>query len=405
MPWREVSIVEQREEFVSLALAAGANMSELCRRFGISREKGYKWLRRFAAEGRAGLEDRSRRPHASPLRTKAAVEAEVLRVRALSNEAWGGRKIQAVLRREGLERAPAASTITAILRRHGRLEGKRSQHPGPWRRFEHARPNDLWQMDFKGDFALGQGRCHPLTVIDDHSRYALAVEALADEREAGVRDRLTLVFRRHGLPLAMLMDNGPPWGDPGLERHTRLTAWLLRLGVRVCHGRPYHPQTQGKDERFHRTLKAEVLAGRGFADLARCQKAFDGWRVVYNTERPHEALGLAVPAERYRMSPRAFPEGLPALDYGPGDIVRKVDANGRISFRNRAWRIGKAFRGEPVALRPTPEDGVYAVHYGAHPIGRVDLRSSPEQACGLVDDALAPPTGSTGQQQQHSQCH
>ncbi|MGH8134205.1 MAG: IS481 family transposase [Steroidobacteraceae bacterium] len=401
MPWRELSIMDQREEFVRLALAAGANRSELCRRFGISRSKSYKWLQRYAAAGRAGLADRSRRPLRNPGRSGAAVEAAVLRIRAGSNDAWGGRKIAKVMERHGCRLIPAPSTITEILRRHGKLERPAGGHPGPFRRFERAEPNELWQMDFKGHFPMTQGRCHPLTVLDDHSRYALGVEACGDEQDTTVRERLARLFRRYGLPFVMLMDNGSPWGDAGDQPFTAFTAWLMRLGIRVTHGRPYHPQTQGKDERFHRTLKAEVLDRNSFRDLTECQRAFDAWRQVYNHERPHEALGLDPPGTRYRLSPRAFPEQLPAVEYGPGDVVRKVDRDGFISFKNQAWRIGKAFRGQPIALRQTREDGVFSAHYCTQPIGKIDLRTQ-ISACGVVDIASAMPTTPQAQPRQHS---
>jgi len=396
MPLRELSIVDQREDFVRLALRPGANKRELCRRFGISRSKGYKWLERYAAEGRGGLVDRSRRPHRSPLRTADAVEAEVVRIREASNNAWGGRKIAKVLERNGEEVVPAASTITQILRRHGKLEERRSEHPGPYQRFERAQPNELWQMDFKGDFATGRGRCHPLTVIDDHSRYALGVEACGTQQDRPTRERLVAVFRRYGLPDAMLMDNGAPWGDSGGGPFTSFSVWLMRLGVRVTHGRPYHPQTQGKDERFHRTLKAEVLNGTSFADLAACQGAFDRWRQVYNHQRPHQAIAMATPSERYRQSGRSFPETLPPIEHGPDDLVRKADQEGDISFKAHRIRLGRAFGGELIALRPTTEDGVFSIHFCAHQIGTVDLRS----ACGLVDIARAMPTTPQAQNQQ-----
>src|SRR6266702_1393475 len=297
MPWRERLIVDQREEFVKLALAPGANRRELCSRFGISRSKGYKWLGRYATQGRTGLADRSRRPHHSPTRTCEAVEAAVLRIREDSNDAWGGRKIAQVLKRDRGQIAPAPSTITQILRRHGKLEQRASEHPGPYQRFEREQPNELWQMDFKGDFALGRGRCYPLTIIDDHSRYALGIEACANHQDGATRERLMMVFRRYGLPDAMLMDNGSPWGDPGGGRFTAFTVWLLRLGVRVTHGRPYHPQTQGKDERFHRTIAAEVLANRQFGDLAECQRVFDKWRHKYNPASQHPS-GYVVEVKR-----------------------------------------------------------------------------------------------------------
>jgi transposase InsO family protein len=397
MPFRELSIVDQREEFVMLALRPDANKSELCRRFGLSRSKAYKWLSRYKLEARAGLCDRSRRPHRSPTRTAIEIEAEVLSIRKSSNNAWGGRKIAHVLKREGLVAAPAASTITEILRRHGKLTPGETEHPGPFQRFERSRPNELWQMDFKGDFATGTGRCHPLTVIDDHSRYALGVEACATQQDRSTRERLMAVFRRYGLPDVMLMDNGSPWGDTGGGPFTAFGVWLLRLGVRVIHGRPYHPQTQGKDERFHRTLKAEVLQGWCFSDIAQCQRAFDAWRHVYNHKRPHQALDLATPGERYVASRRCFPEALPPIEYGDGDIVRKADANGDISFKNRGIRLGKPFAGQAVALRPTIEDGVFSVHFCVHQIAAVDLKAIAPSARGFVDIARAMPTSSTGQ--------
>ncbi len=327
----------------------------------------------------------------------------MLRIRAASNGAWGGRKIAAVMRRAGQRAVPAASTITAILRRHDQLGARAAEHPGPWQRFERAAPNELWQMDFKGHFALPRGRCHPLTVLDDHSRYALGLEALADEREGSVRVRLSAIFRRYGLPWAMIMDNGSPWGDSSGGRHTVFTVWLIRLGIHVGHARPLHPQTCGKDERFHRSLEVEVLAGRSFGDLIHCQAAFDAWRVVYNHQRPHEALAMGVPAERYRLSPRPFPDTLPPIEYAPGDIVRKVRDGGRISFDHRVWRVGKAFVGQPIALRPTAQEGCFTLHFCAQRIGRIDLRAPP--ACGFVDSAeeALPTTPQAPQQPQKDQ--
>lgn len=294
MPFQECSRMSQREEFCRLALSPEVNLSELCRRFGVGRRTGYKWLERYRERGPEGLMDRSRRPHASPGQTAEAMEAQVLAVRE-AHPAWGGRKIRRVLEREGLM-PPAASTITTILRRHGRLDGPRAGERRDWVRFEQAAPNDLWQMDFKGHFALETGRCHALTVLDDHSRYALGLEACGDETTETVQGRLTQLFRRYGLPWRMLTDNGPPWGTGGPAQYTVLTVWLLDLGVTVSHGRPYHPQTQGKDERFHRTLAAEVLDGCRFRDLAQVQAAFDAWREVYNVHRPHQAIKLETPA-------------------------------------------------------------------------------------------------------------
>lgn len=377
MPLEEQSIVSQRRELVTLLQQPGANRRELCRRYNVSPTTGYELLRRYEAEGLDGLEDRSRRPHCSPGRTSDAVESAVLKLRQ-QHPSWGGRKLRRRLQDCGLSGVPSASTITEILRRHGLLEGADQAGRPAIQRFERALPNELWQMDFKGHFAAGETRCHPLTVLDDHSRYSLAIEACADEQGVTVRQRLTRTFQRYGLPEAMLMDNGSPWGGDDEHPHTPLTVWLLHLGVAVKHGRPYHPQTQGKDERFHRTLKAEAIGRQAFRDLDHCQSAFNDWREVYNFERPHEALGMTTPATRYRASARSFPEKLPDIEYAPDLAVRKVQQGGWISFRNRAIRVGKSFRGQPVALRPTLEDGCYDVLFAQHLVAQIDLRELPD---------------------------
>lgn len=371
MPWKEQDTMSLRREFVRMAMHEGSNVRALCRRFGISPATGYKWLCRFREEGVDGLRDRSRRPHHSPNRTSPQVEAAVLAVRE-KHPVWCGRKIRRVLQKRGHREVPAASTITEILRRHGKLSPpQRAQRD--LLRFEAEAPNDLWQMDFKGDFALRAGRCYPLTVLDDHSRFSVALRACPNQQRETVRSELIPVFDRFGLPYAMLMDNGPPWGAMGEKGLTRLSVWLIRLGIRVVHSRPYHPQTLGKDERFHRTLKAEVLKRYDLRDLPECQRRFDPWRDAYNFERPHDALGLDVPVSRYRASPRSFPRELPPIEHGPDDEIRKVIGGGRISFRGRLWRISRALIGEPVALRPTAEDGVFEVFYCHHRVTRLNL--------------------------------
>jgi transposase InsO family protein len=366
------SALDRRSEFVRLARLPGANRAELCRRFGVSRSNGYKWLGRQVLEGAAGLAERSRRPHHSPDQTSPELAARVLAVRA-QHPTWGGRKIRRVLQNEGLA-APAASTITEILRRAGQLAGPGAGEPRGWTRFEQPEPNDLWQMDFKGHFALEAGRCHPLTVLDDHSRYALELGACGDERTETVQGRLTRVFRRYGLPRRILADNGSPWGTTGEERHTRLTVWLLDLGVPVTHGRPYHPQTQGKDERFHRTLKGEVLDGRIFRGLDQAQAAFDTWRELYNTKRPHEAIDLETPARRYRVSPRPMPASIAPPDYEPQALVRMVHDGGWISFKGRQINCSKAFVGRRIALRATNTDGLYDLCYRRYVLAQLDMR-------------------------------
>lgn len=373
MPWKEATAVALRQEFVHLALEEGANISALCRRFGISRQTGYKWLRRYREgnEALSALVDRSRRPHHSPCMTSLEMERLVLDVRQ-AHPAWGGRKIRAYLQQQGHDHPPAASTITTILQRNGRIDPEEAVKHHAYQSFEMTYPNELWQMDFKGHFLLQDGsQCHPLVVLDDHSRYLLGLRACANERLATVQPFLVELFRRYGLPKRILMDNGPPWGISATGRWTRFEVWLLLLGINVCHGAPHHPQTQGKAERLHRTLQAETLCGQAFADHQTCQRAFDAWQMVYNTERPHEALSMATPRSRYHVSPRPFPETLPPIVYDRGEVVRRVDQHGKVMWRGREYRVGKALARCTVAVRPAQENGVLDIYLGSNLVAQI----------------------------------
>jgi transposase InsO family protein len=385
MPWREVSIMDERREFVRLATQPDANRRELCRRFGIHPDTGYKWLERWAA-GEANLVDRSRRPHTSPGRTDAALEEQVLAVRD-AHPAWGARKIAKCLDRDEVI-PPALSTIHEILSRNGRIvppPGGAKAH----QRFEKPAPNLLWQMDFKGWVKLSDGsRCHPLTILDDHSRYATCLEACTNEQGDTVRERLERTFGRYGLPEAFFVDNGAPWGDASGARWTRFGVWLLKLGIGLLHSRPYHPQSRGKNERFHRTLNAEVLALTRLRDIAAAQRAFDQWRSSYNLERPHEALGQEVPASRYRPSLRSMPERVPQAEYDEHEIVRTVpQSKDYISFKGRHWKVPQAFRGERVAIRPLTTDGQYGIFFAAHQIATINLTN--KESVGHVSEQVS----------------
>jgi transposase InsO family protein len=374
MPWQERSVMSERQEFVAFAAQEGANISALCDTFGISRKTGYKWLARTAGGDRE-LADHSRRPHSSPTQTRPELEARILALRA-EHPSWGGRKLHHRLRAQGVTGVPAPSTITAILRRHGLLAPE--PPPRDYLRFEHAAPNELWQRDFMGHRALEEGRGHPWTLLDDHSRFALGLAACADEQQTTVKGLLTAVFRRYGLPRAILSDNGAPWATAGRGGLTALEAWLLRYGVDPWHGAFAHPQTQGKVERFHGTIAVEVFAHRPLADLGTAQRCFDAFRHTYNLERPHEALAYAVPASRYQPSPRPFPETVPPVTYGPDEVVRTVTVHGSISWQGRRRFISRGLAGEPVALRPTREEAVWKVVYGHRQVATIDLRDPDE---------------------------
>lgn len=372
MVWQERSTMSERQEFVVLAGQEDANISALCAAFGISRKTGYKWLKR-AADADGDLADRSRRPHTSPRRTSPEVEARIVALRG-AHPAWGGRKLHHWLLAHGAPEAPPPSTITTILRRHGLLTPEPPRRA--FRRFEQERANALWQMDFLGHRPLAHGRVHPLSLLDDHSRFAVLLAACANEQRATVQAQLTVAFRHVGLPDAILSDNGSPWASAGMGGLTALEAWLLQLGVEPWHGRPYHPQTQGKVERFHGTIVAEVFARRSLADLAEAQAAFDAFRACYNHERPHEALDDAVPAIRYHASERTFPEALPEIVYGAEDVVCTVTEHGSIQWQGRRQFVSRGLIGQPVAVRPGQEDGCWAVFFCQRQVATIDQRNA-----------------------------
>lgn len=376
MSWKTADKMSLRHEFIELASRADANVSELCRRFGISRKCGYKWITRFKQQGAAGLVDRSRQPRVSPTRTQELISERLLQLRR-QHPTRGGRKLRGMLLREGQPKVPSASTVSDILRRNGLISPLQSEQHTAYQRFERTKPNELWQMDFKGHFALRVGRCHPLTVLDDHSRYLVGLVACADEQSVTVETILTRLFHRYGLPEAILCDNGSPWGCSGRpDGCTQLQAWLMRLDVKMYHGRAYHPQTQGKVERFHRTLRCDLIAQGGWRDLAHCQARFDPFRHEYNTLRPHEALDLQPPISAYQASPRSMPSTLPVIEYDSADTVRLVKTNGTIMWANRTYVVGKSLQRLPVGIRPIAEH-LLQVRFCGHLLGLINLRNSP----------------------------
>lgn len=371
--------MSQRQEFVLLARQPGAVFTRLCARYGISTKTGYKWCKRFVEGGAQALADRSRRPRSSPRRTCGQLEDQV--VCLYRETTWGGRKLRRRLQDLGQEHVPAASTCTEILRRHGCLSQSQSERPGAFQRFERAASNELWQMDFKGHFATQAGaRCHPLTVLDDHSRFNVVLEPAGDQTGKTVRRILTSAFATYGLPEAILCDNGEPWGaaEPVCP-YTTLGVWLLELGVRVLHGRPYHPQTQGKDERFHKTLDRELISRHTWRDLAHCAERFPPYRHRYNCERPHDSLHGDTPVQHYRPSPRNLPAALTPIEYPAGTQAHIVRSKGMITFDGQTWYVGRAFAGKPIGLRACPQtDGLWQVWYAHQQLGQIDLRTPRE---------------------------
>jgi len=368
MPFERRTVMEQKLEFSELALKDGVNLSELCRRYNITRRTGYKWLKRYESEGSKGLYDRSRRPLISPGQLSNDIEQQIITIRK-QNPEWGAKKIHRILENRSVQ-PPARSTINKVLKRNGLISMKKSDNATKFTSFEYPYPNALWQIDFKGYFnLLNKSQCHPLTITDDHSRFNVGLFACRNESLGIVQKHLGKVFERYGLPDRILADNGPPWGSGGnptavgLRSFTRLEVWLLKLDVKVIHGRAYHPQTQGKEERFHRTLKDELLQYELFKDFNHCQHAFDHWRNKYNCQRPHEAIDFDFPASRYKPSVRAMPKTSLSITYDKSHEICTVKDGGFINFRGKAYRVGKAFIGEKIAVKRTTNEKQFSTYF------------------------------------------
>ena len=367
--------MRQRLEFCILASKPESNVSDLCRRYNITRRTGYKWMKRYYEENVTGLTDRNRRPNHFPNKTPEAIENYVIQKRIV-DPTWGSLKLHKLIsndKEKGLynyEKIPCRSAINKILKRNGLIDSNSSKVSKAFERFEYDYPNELWQMDFKGWFRLlNRQQCHPLTITDDHSRFNICLEACKNQQEETVKHTLISVFRKYGLPYMILTDNSVPWGTAGndsvegFRSYTALEKWLIRLNIKLIHGRPYHPQTQGKEERFHRTLKQELIDREQFRDHNHCQKRFDWWREKYNCIRPHEALDLKTPSDLYTPSVKTYPEQLNTYEYNLSDIKRKVQDKGIIGFKNQHFRVGKAFKGEYVALRRSQKDNNYEIYF------------------------------------------
>lgn len=376
MPWTTASPMSLRLEFVHAVHRRRHPITEVCRAFGISEKTGHKWLARFAAEGERGLDDRQPIAHRFPHQLARPVADAILAVRT-QHPTWGPRKLRAYLAatRSG-PRWPAASTIGELLARHGLVQQHRRPGGGPprWAPLDqpltpaHA-PNDVWTTDFKGEFRLGSGGyCFPLTVLDAHSRFLVGCTGLASTASLPVQRVFTRLFQTYGVPWVIRSDNGVPFACPvALSRLSPLAVWWIRLGIRAERIAPGAPQQNGAHERMHKTLKAETT--RPAATTAgRQQQRFNAFRVEYNTERPHEALGLRPPASCYAPSPRPFPRRLPALEYPAHVEIRRVQTTGIIKWRGRRIWLTHVLAGEDVGLEPTAMDD-WTVSFGPLVLG------------------------------------
>lgn len=372
MPWKEETIMSLKEDFIARALAKNESFAKLCQDYKITRKTGYRLVKRHQEEGMAGLVPRSKKPLSSPNKTDSKIEEAIVNLR-IKQPTWGPRKILKYLNNKGIKHLPAASTTTGILKRHNLITIEESLKRQKLIRFEREHPNDLWQMDFKGKFQLlTKQSCYPLTIIDDYSRFSLSIKACANEQHLTAKKQLIRVFTNYGLPGQINVDNGNPWGNSKLLIYTALTVWLMQLGIKVTHSRPRHPQTNGKCERFHRTLKNDLISRHPMRTFSHAQKLFDEWRRHYNYERPHEGIGMEVPVSRYVASNRQMPSKLPYIEYNDDAILRRARGNGYISYNNHEYLVGEAFQGSLIEIKHDEIDRCIKLYFGQFKIYTYD---------------------------------
>ena len=364
MSWETKTVMEQRKEFIIAASAEDANISQLCREFGISRKTGHKWINR--AELGLPLCDQSRRPHRQPSKTAVEIEQRIIQMR-LDHPAWGGKTIWAALEAAGVDGLPSTKTCCNILKRNGLIDPAESAKHTAFQRFEKEYCNEMWQTDFKGDFLLRNGvRCYPLTILDDHSRFNIRIEPKTSA--TGVKDSFIRAFQEFGLPNSVLSDNGAQFAGAhrGLSQFER---FLMDLDILPIHGRPIHPQTQGKIERFHRTLKKEALRVTP-ANMEEARIQLENWRWVYNEIRPHHSLGLRTPSSVYQPSTRPYYEPKPYI-YDEGAKLIKVNNWGYIRFGPMQRFLSEAMADTHVEIRFDDND-TFSILYRNYKIASVD---------------------------------
>ena len=357
MPWESKTVEELRKEFI-IASKTTSNFSSLCREFGITRKTGYKWIAR--AEETNDLSDRSHARKNISNKTDKETENLILSVRK-DNPAWGGKTIRQVLVNQGHEDLPCVKTCNNILKRNGCISEEESLKHKPFVRFERDKCNQMWQTDFKGDFALLDGtRCFPLDILDDHSRFSIKIAAKPNT--LGVADSFREAFYEYGMPDSVLSDNG--WTFRGFRNgYTHFEKWLMNHDILPIHGRIMHPQTQGKIERFHRTMKTELLNQNKFKDILDADRGLQEWRMKYNNIRPHEALNMKCPAEVYIPSDRTHIDNIKKFEYGGQHHVIKVNSWGYVRFNGWQVYLSETMINENIEFRPNPHGDSFFACY------------------------------------------
>ncbi len=383
MPWKETRVMDEKIRMISNWLSREYNITELSQLHEVSRKTVYKWISRYETDQDTGLQEGSRRPLVMPRATPLEMVSHILTAKS-QHEHWGSRKLLAWLKSHQPEkRWPAASTTSEILKRHGMVKTRRKRHHTPPYSqpfLKSNQPNEVWCADFKGQFRLGEGNlCYPLTLTDSHSRYLLGCWGLAHPAYLPTRSYFELAFQEYGLPGAIRTDNGVPFASVGLGGLSSLAVWFVKLGIRPERIEKGHPEQNGRHERMHRTLKTEAISPPR-RSIKEQQRAFDRFRVSYNNERPHEALGQKTPASIYRSSARVYPTMLPKVDYPSNFSVRQVKDNGCFKWQNRELYLSGALGGELVGLKEI-DTGSWRIYFSFYPIGTLEERTLSIKSC------------------------
>lgn len=373
--------MEQKQQFVSLAGTNRFTVTELCVEFGIARKTGHKWLSRHAAGGMKALEELSRAPKNVTCRTSEEVERLIVAEKRL-HPTWGPKKLHRVLCvKHGIETPPVVSTVGEVLKRHG-MVAERRRRGAVFKATRGAltppeRCNHVLGVDFKGWFETGDGqRCDPLTVTDLFSRFILKIDALPEARTAWTQAAFRALFRRQGLPDIIRVDNGAPFASQGPGGLSKLSVWWIGLGIEVQFSRPACPQDNGCHERMHRTMKAECCTPPSVNGIAQ-QQRFDRWRKEFNRERPHEALGMRMPADVYRPSARRLDERIKPRLYSLDAEIKRVNSAGFISLNGGSGYVGESFIGVDVELKRSENSDLILVKYANVKLGHLDTSAKP----------------------------
>lgn len=372
MPWEEKTKETMRKEFVKEVLLHKESKSALCKKYGISRPTGDKWIVRYMTG--ESLTDQSKEPLNKPNKTNTEIEKIIVEYRK-QYPAIGALKIHRMLKDEGYTALPSVKTVNTIFKRNGLITKEASLASTPQKSFVKSYPNEMLQADFKGHFLMKDGnRCHPLNIIDDYSRFSLCCTPLLSETFDEVYEQFERVFKEYGMPFSLLCDNGNPWGTSQSTGFSRFEVKLMELGILVLHGRIRHPQTQGKQERFNGSFTRECLKLNTFEDQADAARKFEEYRTFYNTKRPHRALNLMVPEKIYQPSPLKYPEKIEEWEYPSECTVHSVKRTGYITIKGQGYFLSEALGDKQIAFRESAK-GVNFInlYFRQFQIGQIDI--------------------------------